>query len=75
MTFANMRDGGTYSLLIRDAGTTQCSFSTTTTGLDAATVTYKFNPVNSARVASTYTVYTFMRIGTTVLVSWSSGFQ
>ncbi len=73
--FADLRDGGTYTLVIRDTGTTECTFGTTTTGLDAATVTYKFNPANSTRVASTYTVYTFMRIGTTVLVSWSSSFQ
>ncbi|MCM2280955.1 MAG: hypothetical protein NDI61_03815 [Bdellovibrionaceae bacterium] len=74
VAFANMRDGGTYTLVITDTGTTQCNFSTTTTGTDAATVTYRFKPANGIRTASSYTVYTFMRIGTVVLVSWTSGF-
>ena len=73
-SMANLRDGGTYSLVVTDVGTTQCGFSTTATGKDAATVTYRFNPSNAARTASSYTVYTLMRIGTTVLISWSSGF-
>ncbi len=74
LAFANLRDGGTYTLVVTDAGTTQCSFSTTTTGTDAATVTYRFNPANVARNSSKHTVYTLMRVGTVVYVSWNSGF-
>ena len=74
LNFANLRDGGTYTLIITDAGTTQCNFATSTTGLDAATVTYRFKPTNGVRTASSYTAYTLVRVGTVVLVSWSSGF-
>ena len=74
LAFANLRDGGTYTLVATDTGTTQCSFSTTTTGTDAATVSYRFNPANAARTSSKHTVYTLMRVGTIVYVSWSSGF-
>lgn len=72
--FANLRDGGSYTLLVTDTGTTQCNFSTTTTGTNAGTVTYRFKPANAARTAATYTVYTLQRIGSVVLVSWASGF-
>ena len=72
--FANLRDGGTYTLVVTDTGTTQCGFSATTTGTDAATVSYRFNPANAARTASSHTVYTLMRVGAVVYVSWSSGF-
>jgi trimeric autotransporter adhesin len=74
MNFSNMRDGGTYTIAVTDPGTTQCNFSTTTTGLDAATVTYRFRPSNAARTISTHTIYTLIRIGNTVYVSWASGF-
>jgi len=73
-TLNNLRDGGTYTLVVTDTGTTQCGFSTSTGGTDAATVTYRFKPANAARTASSHTVYTLMRIGTTVYVSWGSGF-
>ncbi len=73
-SFANLRDGGSYTLVVTDAGTTQCSFSTTITGTGAGTVSYRFKPANGARTASSYTVYTLMRVGAVVLVSWTSGF-
>ncbi len=74
ISFVNLQDGGTYTLVVTDTGTTQCNFSTTTTGTDAATVTYRFKPANAARTASSHTIYTLMRVGTVVYVSWSSGF-
>jgi hypothetical protein len=70
----NLSDGGTYTLAITDPGTTQCNFSTTTTGTDAGTVSYRFKPANDVRDASTHTVYTLMRVGSVVYVSWGSGF-
>jgi hypothetical protein len=73
-TMANLRNGGTYTLVATDTGTTQCNFSTTTTGTDAGTVSYRFKPANAARTASSHTVYTLMRVGTVVYVSWASGF-
>jgi hypothetical protein len=74
LTMNNLRDGGTYTLVVTEAGTTQCSFDTTTTGTDAATVSYRFKPANAARTATSHTVYTLMRIGLVVYVSWTSGF-
>ncbi len=74
LTMDSLQDGGTYTLSVTDTGTTQCSFVTTTTGTDAATVTYRFKPANAARTASSHTIYTLMRIGTVVYVSWTSGF-
>ncbi len=74
-TFANLRDGGTYTLAVTDAGTTACTFSTITTGTDAATVTYKYLPTNGARAGTSDTIYTLMRVGNVVYVSWASGFQ
>jgi len=74
ITLANLRDGGSYTLVVTGTGTTQCTFSTTTTGDDAATVTYRFKPANGVRTASSHTVYSLLRIGTIVYVSWISGF-
>lgn len=74
-TFNNLRDGGSYVLVVNDVGTTTCSFSATSTGVDGTTLTYKFKPANGARTASTSTVYRLTRIGTTVFVSWDSGFN
>ena len=74
ITFSNLKIGGTYTLVDTDTGTTQCNFSTTTTGTDAATVTYRFRPANTTRIASTHSIYTLMRVGNTVYVSWGSGF-
>lgn len=74
ITFANLVDGGSYTLSVTDGGTTQCNFSTTTTGADAATVNYRFNPTNGPRTTTSHTVYSIQRIGTTVYISWISGF-
>jgi len=74
LQFANLRDGGSYALVVTGTGTAQCNFSTTTTGTGAATVNYRFKPANGVRTSSSYTVYTLLRVGTTVLVSWTSGF-
>jgi hypothetical protein len=75
ISFVNLKDGGTYTLVVTNTGTTQCNFSTTTTGTDAATVSYKWRPANATRTASTHTVYTLMRVGTVVYVSWATGFN
>lgn len=74
LTLANIRDGGSYTLSVTGTGTAQCSFSTTTTGDDAATVTYRFYPTNAVRTASSHTIYSFQRIGTVIYVSWITGF-
>lgn len=71
---ANLRNGGTYTLVVTSTATTQCSFSTTTTGNDSGTVSYRFKPANTTRTGSSHTIYTLMRIGSVVYVSWTSGF-
>lgn len=74
ITFANLRDGGSYTLAVTGTGTTQCTFSTTTTGDDAGAVSYRFIPANAVRTASSHTIYSLQRIGTVVYVSWITGF-
>ncbi len=74
LSFMNLRDGGAYTLVVTSTSTAQCSFSTTTTGDDAATVSYRFLPANTTRIASSHTLYSLQRIGTTIYVSWLTGF-
>lgn len=74
MTFANLRDGGHYVVVVTDAGTNQCNFDTSVTGDDATTVSYRFAPVNGPRVATKHTIYNLSRVGSTVYVSWVSDF-
>lgn len=74
ITFQNLRDGASYTLIVTGAGTTQCNFNTAVTGDDSATVTYRFKPANGARTASTHTIYSILRAGSVVYVSWIAGF-
>ncbi|MEZ0391618.1 MAG: hypothetical protein ACAH59_05345, partial [Pseudobdellovibrionaceae bacterium] len=74
ISMANIRDGGSYTLVVTGTGTTQCDFNTATTGDDAGTVTYRFSPPNSTRSASTHTIYSLLRVGTIVYISWIGGF-
>lgn len=74
ITFANLRDGGSYLLSVTGTGTVQCNFSTAVTGDDSGTVAYRFMPANAIRTASSHTIYSLQRIGTVVYVSWIPGF-
>ncbi len=74
LTFANLADGGAYTLVISDPGTNQCNFTTTTTGVDAGALTFHFVPANGLRTVSSYSVYSIQRAGTHVFVSWITGF-
>ncbi|AHI05326.1 hypothetical protein BDW_04090 [Bdellovibrio bacteriovorus W] len=74
INFANMRDGGAYTLAVTGTGDAMCTFSTATTGDDAGTVAYRFQPANDKRTPGTHTIYSFQRIANTVYVSWISGF-
>lgn len=74
ISFVNLRNGGSYTLVVTGPGTAQCGFNTTTTGDDASEVTYRFNPANGARVANSHTVYSLMRVGTIVYIAWIGGF-
>jgi len=67
----NMKSGGTYTLVVTGSGTTKCQFN------DAGGATFSdtsFVPTNTTRTASSHTVYTFMKVGTRVYISWITGF-
>lgn len=74
LSFANLRDGGSYTLAVTSANVVRCDFGTTTTDDDAATVTYRFLPANGSRTINTHTIYSLQRIGNIVYVSWMAGF-
>jgi hypothetical protein len=74
MTLANLRRGGSYTIVIKGSGSAQCQFSPTVTGDDAGTVSYRFAPLNGTRTLNTHTLYNLSRIGNTVYVQWVSGF-
>jgi hypothetical protein len=74
ISFANLLDGASYTLVVTDTSTTQCSFNSTTTGSEAGTLTFRFVPANGIRTASSHTVYSLQRAGTNVYVSWITGF-
>ncbi len=75
ISFANMRNGASYTLIVTDPGTTTCSFNTSVTGDDAGTVTYYYQTPNDVRDPSTHTIYSFLRAGNNVYVAWVTGFQ
>ncbi|WP_374028910.1 beta strand repeat-containing protein [Bdellovibrio bacteriovorus] len=74
ISFANMRDGGSYTLVVTGTGSTQCNFATALTGDGAATVSYRFKPTNGTRDPNSHSVYSLIRVGNIVYVSWISGF-
>jgi hypothetical protein len=67
-TFSNMEDGGTYTLIVQGSTSATCTF--TQSGL-----TFRFVPANGPTIAGTQTVYTFLRAGSNVYVSWVTGYQ
>lgn len=66
-TFSNMQDGGVYTLAVRGATAATCSF--THSGL-----TFRLPPGHGATTASSHTLYSFIRLGTIVYVTWRPGF-
>lgn len=67
MTFTNMQDGGSYSLAVNGGTSGTCTFS-------QAGLTFNFVPANGPTIAGKKTVYTFLRMGSNVYVTWVSGF-
>jgi len=67
MTLNNIKDGGTYSLVVTGATAATCSFT-------ASGFTVKLPTGHVATTASKWTVYTFMALGSNLLVSWVPGF-
>jgi hypothetical protein len=75
LTFNNMVDGGAFTLICTNTagggGTGQYTFAGT---ISSVAATFKFNPANASVTTSSATIYTFLVTGTTVYVSWTSGF-
>lgn len=63
VTFTNMQDGGTYSLYLKGTTGGTCSF--TQSGL-----TFKYPANHGAIPAGQTALYSFIRMGTDVLVTW-----
>lgn len=71
--FSNMYDGGTYTLIVKGATAATCAFSQTTPdALPAGN--FAFVPAIAPTTAGKQTVFTFLRAGTTVYVTWIAGF-
>jgi hypothetical protein len=68
VSLSNMKDGGSYTLIITGTGTAQCTFS------HSGVTGWRFSPSNAARIGSTHTIYTFLKAGPTVYISWIAGF-
>src|SRR5690606_13790008 len=73
MTFLNMMEGGSYTLIVKGAVVGTCTFSQSDP--DALEESdFKYLPVNGPTIADKETIYTFTRAGGTVYASWVSGF-
>ena len=66
ITMTNMLDGGTYTLAVQNVTSGTCTFT-------SAGLTFVFSPANMGVMGDA--VYTFVRMGTKVYVSWITGFQ
>lgn len=71
ITLSGMRDGGSYTLVVTGTGTSACTFAGT---IDGTAVTYRYSLANGGRVASSHTIYSMLRVGNIVYVSWITGF-
>ncbi len=67
LTFTNMLDGGAYSLAVTDTSGFQYTFS-------QSGLTFSFMPANTPVTMGSKSIYNFLRVGTTVYVTWTSGF-
>jgi hypothetical protein len=69
ITFSNMKDGGSYTLLATSTTAGVFTFNDS-----ASSLTFRFQPSNGSTASNKETVYTFIRVGTKVYVSWITGF-
>jgi hypothetical protein len=74
LAFTNMQDGGSYTLVVTDSATAGCVFPSTINSGTA--VSWKGQPTltSHTRTASSHTVYTMLRVGAIIYVSWITGF-
>lgn len=76
LDFTNMQDGGSYTLIVTNTATTACTWPASINGGTA--VTWRGTPnltTQGTRTASSHTVYTMLRAGSIIYVSWITGFQ
>ncbi len=73
-TFSNMRDGGSYTLIVNGTTSGTCDFSQSSPD-SLATGAFKFVPAIGPTVSGGSTIFTFVRAGSAVFVSWQSGYQ
>lgn len=74
VTFSNMIEGGSYTLIVTGTTSGTCTFSQTSPNTLASSA-FKFMPVNGDTANGTTTVYTFSRAGNLVYVSWITGYN
>jgi hypothetical protein len=67
-TLQNMQDGGTYTVIVKGAVSGTCTFT------HSGVTDFKFSPTNAASTASKHTIYTMLKVGATIYISWISGF-
>jgi hypothetical protein len=75
-TFSNMRDGGVYTLVITGTFSASCTFGQTspdTLSGTAGSGAFYFLPANATPSGSN-SIYSFLRAGNKVYVTWNSGF-
>ena len=66
IALANVLDGGSYTIAVKGVTSGTCAFS-------SSGLTFVYSPINS--FVTTDSVYTMLRMGSTVYVSWITGFQ
>lgn len=66
VTFTNLIDGGSYTLAVQGVTSGTCTFS-------QSGLTFVYSPSNAAVTSDA--VYTFLRMGSKVYVSWVTGFN
>ena len=67
LTFTNMVDGGVYTLAIKGTTSGTCSFS-------QSGLTYRMPSNHGATTNGTMTLYSFLRMGSDVFVTWTPGY-
>jgi hypothetical protein len=64
--FTNVSEGTTYTLVVQgNSHTGTCAFNEGST--------FKFNPANAAPSSASDVIYSFMKVGSTIYVSWIDG--
>lgn len=74
ITFSNMLEGGSYTLIVTGATAGTCTFSQASPDTLSYPASFKFLPANAPTTASKTTIFTFLRAGNIVYVNWATGY-